>query len=351
MKIPERKNTIKNLIDAYYESLNEPLRPHLGCSVVGHPCERYIWIIFRWVVTPKHKPRIKRLFQRGKEEEARVVRQMRSSGVDVRSTGNNQETVDLGCHVGGSIDGIIHHGVPIAPNKKHILEIKTHSLKSFNDLEKNGVEKSKPEHFIQMQLYMHGMKIDRAIYFAVCKDNDETHEERIKYDKDIAEKYIKKGHKIALLDNIPEKISNDPSWYQCKICPANEFCHQAKLTKNVNCRTCAHVTAKEYGTWSCERYDYDNIPVDNQRIGCESHVIHPDMVPWERKETQDRWQATYIIEGKEVVNGEACASVYASHELIAGKTLCADEKFNELREFFDSRIIGSVPRETLDEQC
>ena len=68
----------------------------------------------------------------------------------------------------GSIDGIIEKGVPEAPTKRHILECKTHSLKSFKDLCDKGVQESKPQHWCQMQLYMHGTGIDRALYFAVC---------------------------------------------------------------------------------------------------------------------------------------------------------------------------------------
>jgi hypothetical protein len=40
------------------------------------------------------------------------------------------------------IDGVVL-GVPESPHKPHLLEIKTHNEKSFNDLVKNGVAKSK----------------------------------------------------------------------------------------------------------------------------------------------------------------------------------------------------------------
>ena len=345
MKIPEPTLTIGKLIDDYHEkqSAQKPPRPHLGGSLLGHHCSRWMWLSFRWAITQKHPGRIVRLFRRGENEEMVIVNDMRAVGIDIRKTSERTRIkVDLAPHVGGTLDGMIESGVPAAPNKRHVAEFKTHNFDSFARLKKEGVEKSHFTHYIQMQVYMHGAKVDRALYFAVCKDNDETYEERVRYDKDIAEKYIERGRQIALADEMPAPISNDPSWYQCKMCPAHSFCHETKLTKNVNCRTCAHSTAKEDGTWRCERYDSDGIPVEFQLNGCDSHVLHPNLVPWERKETGDRWNATYIIEGKEVVNGDPDAHIYGSKEIIAAPKTCAsnDENLYNFRETFGARIVG-----------
>jgi hypothetical protein len=275
-------------------------------------------------------------------EEATIVSDLRAIGLDVRCVGRQQVRVDFGAHVSGSIDAIIESGVPEAPKKRHIAEFKTHSARSFADLEKNGVEKSKPEHFVQMQLYMHGTKIDRALYIAVCKDDDRIYTERVRYQKEVAERYIERGRRIALSDRMPEPISTDPSWYQCKQCPAHEFCHETRLTKHVNCRTCAHSTALENSTWRCERHDADGIPVEFQRQGCDSHVLHPDLVPWQRKDGLDEWTAVYVIEGRDVANGEGDAHVYTSREILANPTACSlgDEYIEKMRQQFGARIVG-----------
>jgi len=292
-------------------------------------------------VQPKFPGRILRLFRRGQLEEATIVSDLRAIGMDVR-TSRQQERVDFGAHVSGSIDAIIEYGVPDAPRTRHVAEFKTHSKKSFDDLEKNGVEKSKPEHFVQMQLYMHGTKIDRALYVAVCKDDDRIYTERLRYDQEVAEKYIARGRRIALSDRMPEPISTDPSWYQCKFCDAHKFCHETKTTENVNCRTCAHSTAKENSTWRCERHDGDDIPVEFQRAGCESHVLHPDLVPWQRKDGLDEWTAVYVIEGRDVANGEGDAHVYTSREILANPKMCSvgDTYIEDMRQEFGARIVG-----------
>jgi hypothetical protein len=326
--------TTINLINQHHESQQENSRGHLGCSMIGHSCDRYLWLNFRWAVISKHDGRLLRLFRRGHLEEAQVLKDLRSIGVDVRGT---QTKVDFGKHLSGSLDGIIINGLPESPNKKHVLEIKTFSKKTFEDLVKNGVQKSKPLHYAQMQVYMLGTKLDRAFYYAVCKDNDEIYTERLKLDKAFAEKMIAKGHRITMAEGLPEPISHDPSWYECKWCDAHDFCHGSKAIKESNCRTCAHSTANEDSTWTCTKWE-SNIPLEAQREGCDWHVIHPELVPYEFKPAKDEWHAIYIINNKEVVNGN---DGFKSSEILANPSECADPSdfTKELRETMGAKIV------------
>lgn len=342
MKIPEPQNTIVAMIDKYHADKQELPRAHLGCSLLGQPCDRWIWLSFRWAVIEKFPGRIMRLFRRGHNEEATVVSDLRAAGLDVRNTGHNQLRVDFGNHVSGSIDGIIYSGVPEAPKTHHVLEVKTHSKKSFDDVVKNGVEKSKPKHYVQMQLYMAGTKLERALYLSVCKDNDEIYTERVRYVKEVADKYIARGKRIALSDRIPEPISTDETWWECRFCSAHKFCHQTKTTEHTGCRTCAHSTAKEDSTWRCERYEADGIPIEHQHKGCEAHVLHPDLVPWKRLESANAWTAVYEIEGKRIENGDPCANVFSSKELLANLNACLhqDEFIEEVRVELGGRVVA-----------
>lgn len=326
MEIP--LDTIQSRLDAAMKQ-NKP-RPHMGCSLLGHPCDRWLWLSFRWAVIEKFPGRILRLFERGQEEEYRLVRYLTMAGLTFTHTGDMQKRVEFGAHVGGSVDGVITSGIPEAPHKTHIAEFKTHSDKSFNDLSKNGVQKSKPIHYAQMQLYMLGTDIDRALYVAVNKNDDSIYTERVKLDKDIANKLLARGKRIALSDRMPEPCSTDPSWYQCRFCPAHNFCHESHLTKEINCRTCAHSTAKEDSTWRCEKHDADGIPVKFQYSGCEDHHLHPDLVPWK-----------CLDEGVWEINGKRVEG-YSSHELLANPDFCAaDSPYkNMLREQFGGLVCG-----------
>lgn len=74
-------------------------------------------------------------------------------------------------------------------------------------------------------------------------------------------------------------------------------------------------TAKTDGTWHCGRFDED-IPVDNQKTGCECHVISPELVPWRRKPTKMKYTAVYEIGQSDVSVGEPDAFVISSQELV-----------------------------------
>jgi len=71
------------------------------------------------------------------------------------------------------------------------------------------------------------------------------------------------------------------------------------------------------------------------------HVLHPDLVPWERKESASEWQAIYIVNGKTLANGEPGDGVYSSKELLANADACSDKAVQKLRgEWSGSRVAG-----------
>lgn len=307
MKLPNSQHDLAARIDRAHEAKQEPPRPHMGASQLGHHCDRWLWLSFRWAVMPSFPGRILRLFRRGQNEEATIVADLKAAGIDIRANGNEQERIDFGCHIGGSVDGIIESGVPEAPTKRHISEFKTHSLKSFDDLERNGVEKSKPMHFVQMQLYMHGTGIDRALYVAVCKNDDRLYIERVRYDAKVAEDALERGKRLVRTDELPPPMPGaSPSWYQCKFCDGFDICHGSRKIKAdaVNCRTCAHSTARESGEWHCQHHDV-LIPLEESRKAHPCHVIHPDLVPWKlNADKSSASTACFEIDGRQVMNGQ-----------------------------------------------
>lgn len=328
--IPPRQHDITAQIDKAHEATAEPPRPHMGVSMIGHPCERWLWLSFRWAVRPEFSGRVLRLFRRGQLEEHLIQNDLGRIGLKVV---NDQERVDFGSHVSGSIDGMIMSGVPDSPNKVHLVEMKTHNKASFTDLTKKGVKKSKPLHWAQMQCYMLGMEVDRALYYAVCKDDDTIYTERVKLDQEAAEKLVERAKRIALDDRLPPPISTDPTWWQCKMCDGHDFCHGSKRAREANCRTCAHVTPKEDSTFHCEKWGAA-IPPDFQRKGCEKHIIHPDLVPWKIIAT-DGDSVTWDVDGKQITNGP---EDYHSGEILSHPEVLGDPGVELLREVFDARV-------------
>jgi hypothetical protein len=314
---PKTDTTAEAVYAGIVATHTEEPRAHLGASIIGHHCTRYVWLSFRWAFVEKFEGRLLRLFRRGHSEEAHVVFDLQNAGMVVddhdKETGRQFQFADG--HFAGSTDGIIRSGVPDAPKKPHVLEIKTHSLKSFTAVKKDGVQKSKPQHYAQMQVYMRKLGIDRALYFAVCKDNDQIHTERVKLDAEYADELIGKAQWIIRQDRMPEPISADPTWYQCSYCPARRLCHEKKPTDQVNCRTCAKSTALPDGTWHCAHYDAV-VPLKHTRTGCDAHVIHPDLVPWQFQPTEDGLTLIYTIDGKQVLNGDPAAGAVSSWQLL-----------------------------------
>ena len=83
-----------------------------------------------------------RLFETGRLEEERLIRNLRRIGVTVLDvdpeTGRQWHVQAHGGHFGGSLDGV-GLGIPEAPKTWHVLEFKTHNAQeSFAELKQQG---------------------------------------------------------------------------------------------------------------------------------------------------------------------------------------------------------------------
>jgi hypothetical protein len=210
----------------------------------------------------------------------------------------------LGCCNGVGV------GFPEAPKALHVFECKTANLKWFKTISKDGVKKAKPEHYAQMQVYMHGFRergwdVSRAFYVVVCKDSDDIYVERVPYNKKEAEAFVHQA-KVAVFSQDPlTKISDNPSWYQCKFCDFRPHCQLEKPESlQRNCRTCLSSTACADGTWFCE-VKQETLSVERQRQGCEAHLFIPTLLPWELEDAYvERREVIYITRGgQRVIDG------------------------------------------------
>jgi hypothetical protein len=229
------------------------------------------------VTRARHPGRLLRLFETGQLEEARLVQNLRRTGATVLEvdpeTGRQFRVQAHGGHFGGSLDGIALNLLE-APKTWHVLEFKTHSVKSFNDLLAKKVRDSKPLHFAQMQTYMHLMGLTRAMYLAVCKDTDDVYIERIEVDSTFAQGLMSKAERVIFSATPPPRISTDPAWFQCRMCDHAPVCHGNQpdaAAPEVNCRTCLHAT-----------------PID-QRAACAVHLFIPELVPGMQIDAGEDW--------------------------------------------------------------
>ncbi len=65
-------------------------------------------------------------------------------------------------------------------------------------------------------------------------------------------------------------------------------------------------------------------------------------MPWQRKDGVDQWTAVYVIDEKDVANGEGDAHVYTSKELLANPKAGAhnEEFIKDVRKNMGGRITG-----------
>lgn len=299
-------NTVSRIFRSWEEKAildGEGLREHLGCSLLGGPCERAIWYGFRWVKEPSFPGRILRLFNTGQLEEPRLVEDLRRIGVEVHdvdpATGQQFRVSGIGGHLGGSMDGAAK-GLMEAPGTWHVLEFKTSGDWSFKQLQSKGVAESKPEHYAQMMLYMGGSGMTRAFYLVRNKNTDDLYQERVSFNQEVFMMLLHKARRIITADDPPERISDDITKRPCSWCDYKEMCHGPSMSElhipAFNCRTCAHsspcveeseIASPELklqtdpeargGKWICH-WSGEFIPPEVQKAGCSSHLFHPSLM-------------------------------------------------------------------------
>jgi len=287
--LPPRSETVEKIY-AWHKAKGdaEPQRGYLGASIIGEVCERRLWYTFRQACVEEFPGRIYRLFETGDIEEYRVAAELRGIGCTVHAVDpdtNEQFKVSaLGGHFSGHMDGAILN-LPEAPKSWHVFECKSHNKKSWGDLEKKGVLKSKPKHYAQMQAYMGLTGMRRALYVAVNKDTDELYAERVKFDQQYFEQLMAKAYRIITSNNIPPRISDRPDWYECSFCPAKELCHATTLQSpalkvvSQSCRQCCFATAHTEGPdsgarWTCDKLG-KGLSREDQDRACERLLFLP----------------------------------------------------------------------------
>lgn len=281
--LPTKSATVQQ-IENYWKQRgsSETPRGYLGASAIGKECARSLWYEFRKCSKPSFDGRLYRLFNRGHREEETFCEELRGIGCEVHEfdeDGNQFEVIACDGHFKGHTDGAAL-GVPEAPKTWHLLEMKTASAKSFAKTERDGVEKDKPQHFAQMQVYMHLTGLKRALYMVVNKDTDALYTERLRYDSKRAQSYIDKAQSIINATTPPERCrtikNKDVYPSPCKFCDAHDLCWScddvAVPVPALHCRNCTYSTPVAEGKWTCDKTGHEAVTV------CDSHLFIPALI-------------------------------------------------------------------------
>lgn len=254
-------------------------RKHLGASLIGEPCKRKLWFIFRWAFREQFSGRMQRLFNRGHREEERFVEWLRGIGCEVWTHDESQPKNAKGeypqyrisgvmGHFGGSLDAIVklppQYNIPVPL----LGEFKTNGTGAgFNKLTTSGMEIAKPQHFAQTSLYGWKYGFTHVVYQNICKNDDDLHLEVVKLNWKEAARLEQKAAEIITSQKPPPRLSDNPTYKDCQYCPAKDLCHNNKLPDK-NCRSCVNAVPVEGGQWLCTFHN-GNIPDEFIKLGCD----------------------------------------------------------------------------------
>lgn len=279
-------------IEDIYRADTEPFRSHMGASLIGQECGRSVWLSWRWATLPSFSGRLYRLFNRGHMEEARFISLLLMIGCKIFQQDQNGHQFRISHadkHFGGSGDGVVT-GVPDVddPNLALLSEYKTHGEKSFIELvgpladyrkhledphrhpfKGKGVRVGKPEHYVQMQVYMRKMGLTAAIYGAVCKNTDDLYMELVTLDIETSDAFLERGAKLVSMQEPPTRINESPGFFKCRFCDHRPVCHLGAKPA-VNCRTCKFSKPIEEGKWFCNMHQTE-IDKQTQFAACQDY--------------------------------------------------------------------------------
>ena len=253
---------------------NDGHRKHLGASLIGHKCDRYLWYVFRWVLDPNgNSGRMERLFNRGHETEDRFITWLRGASFTVWDRDENGQQFRISGvegHFGGSLDGVCQAPPNYQIGEPLLTEFKTHNEKSFNKLVKEKVKVAKPQHYAQMCVYGAKNRLRYALYCAINKNTDETYFEIVEldwtYGNDLADR---RAPGIILSPSPPPRLHETPTHFDCKFCDAFSVCHSSAPYQK-NCRSCEFASPIKGGQWWCSGYRAV-IPDDVIAVGCPAY--------------------------------------------------------------------------------
>jgi hypothetical protein len=121
---------------------------------------------------------------------------------------------------------------------------------------------------------------------------------RTDYDAADAIRLIEKARRVIEATQPPARISEDPSWFECKFCDHHQICHgqpsgNIPTSARRNCRTCLHSTPVS-GGWECARGADANL---YQRHGCSQHLLIPALVAGEQIDASETWVEYRLRDG------------------------------------------------------
>lgn len=291
-----------------------PRRDYLGMSGAGD-CPRKLFFAYRGVQPKPFKATTLKNFASGHRAEPLIISRIRAvQGLTVvdndPDTGEQFEVSDHDGNFLGHLDFEIL-GLLQAPKTWHVGEAKETNEKKLAEFrrikqkvgEKNALKAWNINYYVQHQLYMKYRKRKRGwlvVASAGVRDWDSC---RTDYNKEDADYYVERARQIIYEpERIPDRISEDPSYFKCGWCDFKTVCHEGELPVR-NCRTCVYGKPATDNTWLCQKHEV-LVSKNDQILGCNDQRYLPSLINGSVENIGEK-NITYQVNGNEWIDDGA----------------------------------------------
>ncbi|OED43327.1 hypothetical protein AB833_04085 [Chromatiales bacterium (ex Bugula neritina AB1)] len=236
--------TIDQALQAEHQA--QTPRNYLGASRLGVACDRALQYEFIQAPVDDGKSftgRTLRIFAAGHVFEELAIRWLRKARFELYTETSSGEQFGFAAIDGrlrGHVDGVIAAGPEsIKGHYPALWECKSLNSRSWEDTVKKGVTLSKPVYAAQIALYqaymeaqIPGIATNPALFTAINKDTAELYFEWVPFNGELAQHASDRGVKIVQACDAQERlprVSNDPTYYECKFCAWQDRCWQGEL--------------------------------------------------------------------------------------------------------------------------
>lgn len=203
---------LKEKIDEFYLSKQQRTkeREYFYITDAGK-CPRAVYFQFKKVPKKDVDARVMRIFEHGDYTHLRIISSLFALGL-VKATEIDIPNKEI---VHGRADVIIN-----VEGEPHVVEIKSINSVSFGKLMAPD-----PDHYKQIQMYLHYFNIKKGILIYENKNTQDLKEFSVEYDEKTVKEVLERFHilKAQIQNNTVPNVSEIDPW-RCTYCPYAEEC-------------------------------------------------------------------------------------------------------------------------------
>ena len=251
-------------------------------SQLGTPCERKLWVAFRWLKKDTITPALQRIFNDGFRIEAEVLDELKRIYPDAVTHDEEGKQIfvkgeGILAHLVGAQDVEFPTGTLDNPSEPTTCDVKSAKNDKWVKMSEGGVASVAPEYLDQLILYMGYRGTKRGFLIVRNKDNAKLYTEWVEFSQERFELLKKRASMIIGRPIPPRKRFEGRGWGSpCKFCHQYRVCHGLELAE-VSCRTCKFSEPVSGGFWRCNLHKK---PLNKaaQEAACASHRYIDDLL-------------------------------------------------------------------------